>query len=205
MSIIKQIIIKNIHLFVNNNAVGNNNANTNNTMHNMNGMGCMNHNGWTTTGNDCMKSGSSMMMHTINSEEEFIVNMIPHHQEAVDTAKLILEKSTNIELKKLAQNIVDAQTREIAMMQWRLQSRYPNSDVKANYENMMPDLVNLSGKELDRAFLDGMIMHHMWAIHMAQSVLQINHKAETATLAENIISSQNKEIREMQTMIDDLE
>ena len=191
-----------------NDARNTDNVNSTNWMHNMNwmnGMSCMNNGTWNINSMNCMQSDTNMMMHTISSEEEFIVNMMPHHQEAIDTAKVILEKSTNVKLKNLAQEIVDAQTKEIAMMQWWLQSRYPNSNVKANYENMMPDLASLSGKELDRAFLQGMIMHHMWAIHMAQSVLQINHKAETATLAENIISSQSKEIRDMQEMIKDLQ
>jgi hypothetical protein len=50
------------------------------------------------------------------SEEAFIINMIPHHQEAVDTARLIVAKSTNTELIELAQNIIIAQEREINMM-----------------------------------------------------------------------------------------
>ncbi len=58
------------------------------------------------------------MTHTdiVTSEEAFIVNMIPHHQEAIDTARLIVAKSTNTELIKLAQNIILAQEKEINMM-----------------------------------------------------------------------------------------
>ncbi len=50
------------------------------------------------------------------SEEEFIVNMIPHHQEAIDNAKIIIAKSENTELKKIAQVIVSAQTSEIVQL-----------------------------------------------------------------------------------------
>lgn len=57
------------------------------------------------------------MMHNVKNEEEFIVNMIPHHQEAVDTARIIAANSTNNELKQLANAIIEAQTKEINMMQ----------------------------------------------------------------------------------------
>ena len=50
------------------------------------------------------------------SEETFVINMIPHHQEAVDTARLVVAKSTNTELIELAQNIIVAQEKEINMM-----------------------------------------------------------------------------------------
>ncbi len=69
-----------------------------------------------------------MMHHAdVTSEEQFIRDMIPHHQEAVDTSKEIIARSTNDDLKKLAEDIVDAQTKEIAMMKEWLQERYPNS------------------------------------------------------------------------------
>ncbi len=114
-----------------------------------------------TNNNHVMMSGHSMnhdmdnnmMMHDIENEEEFIINMIPHHQEAVDTAQIVVAQSTNSDLKKLAQNIIDAQTREITMMNGWLQQRYPNSTIKSNYQNMMPELTTLTGDALDTAFL----------------------------------------------------
>ena len=59
-----------------------------------------------------------MMNHAnVISEEQFIRDMIPHHQEAVDTSNQIVARGVNQEEKALAQNIIDAQTKEIAMMQ----------------------------------------------------------------------------------------
>lgn len=166
-------------------------------MDNMNGKGCCSQS-WDTMSNDMM------MMHNVNSEEEFIVNMIPHHQEAVDTAKIIVAQSTNSELKQLAQNIIDAQTKEISMMQWWLKDWYPNSTLKSNYQNMMPELEALTGSALDSSFLQWMIMHHMWAIHMAQSVMGVNHRPETMELANNIITTQQQEISMMRNMLENI-
>lgn len=50
-------------------------------------------------------------------DKAFIDDMIPHHQGAVEMAELVLTSTDRPELKKLAQEIIDAQTKEIKMMQ----------------------------------------------------------------------------------------
>ena len=55
----------------------------------------------------------------------FIDAMIPHHRSAIDMARVALEESENEEIRALASDIVDAQTREIRQLrQWR-QQWYP--------------------------------------------------------------------------------
>lgn len=50
-------------------------------------------------------------------EKEFIVGMIPHHQGAVDMAKVLLQdKTISPEMKKFAEDIIRAQEGEIKMM-----------------------------------------------------------------------------------------
>lgn len=53
-------------------------------------------------------------------DEAFIDEMIVHHQGAVEMAKMVLASSERLELRDLAQKIIDAQTAEIQMMEaWR--------------------------------------------------------------------------------------
>jgi len=136
----------------------------------------------------------------VKSEESFIVNMIPHHQEAIDTARLIIEKGENTELKKLAQNIIDAQTEEITIMNgWLRDWNY--STIKPSYENMMGDGASLSGKALDTWFIHGMIMHHEGALQMAEAVLKLNPRIEVVDFANAIIKAQTKEITVMRSIL----
>ena len=51
----------------------------------------------------------------VTSEAMFIIDMIPHHQEAVDTAMLVKD-SDKQQLATLANNIITTQTEEINMM-----------------------------------------------------------------------------------------
>jgi uncharacterized protein (DUF305 family) len=131
------------------------------------------------------------------SEQMFLIEMIPHHQEAVDTSKEILATTQNEHLKDLAQRIVDAQEKEIVMMQNWTAMWYPEKNYTAAYQNMMPPLQEYSGKEKDMAYLQGMTHHHMMAVVMAQDVLKLNPRSEVADFARHIISVQQQEMQEM--------
>jgi uncharacterized protein (DUF305 family) len=58
-------------------------------------------------------------------DKAFIDAMIPHHESAIEMASVALEESDNARIREIAGAIVDAQEREIALMQdWR-QEWYP--------------------------------------------------------------------------------
>jgi uncharacterized protein (DUF305 family) len=54
-----------------------------------------------------------------NADVDFVRGMIPHHQGAIDMAKVVLQFGTNEQTKKWANEIIVAQEREIAeMKEW---------------------------------------------------------------------------------------
>lgn len=53
---------------------------------------------------------------TGDADVDFVQGMIPHHQGAIDMAKVVLEKGADPEIKKLAEGIVKAQESEIKLM-----------------------------------------------------------------------------------------
>jgi uncharacterized protein (DUF305 family) len=156
---------------------------------------------------DEMMGGTNHMMDMmVSNEREFIEGMIPHHQEAVDTAKEVIERGGSTpEIKQLVGDIVVAQEAEIAEMKQWYQDWYgkPYTD-NGEYLPMMRELVNLSGAALDKRFLEDMIGHHMGAIMMAQSVQPYVEHDEIATLTQAIVTTQSAEIAQMRQMLQGL-
>lgn len=55
-----------------------------------------------------------------NPDRDFVAGMIPHHQGAIDMARIELRFGRDPQLRRLAQDIVRAQEKEIAFMhQWQ--------------------------------------------------------------------------------------
>jgi uncharacterized protein (DUF305 family) len=142
----------------------------------------------------------------VTSERGFIEHMIPHHQEAIDTASEVLERGgTTEEVRELMSNIITAQTAEIESMKAWFEAWYGEAhEDTGEYEPMMRELANLKGAELDKVFLEDMIMHHMGAIMMARSVQPYVEHNEMTELTQNIVNTQSAEISQMRQMLQGL-
>ena len=133
-------------------------------------------------------------------EKMFMSMMIEHHQSANDMAKLVPDRANHQELKDLAGNIISSQTKEIADMTGWLQSWYgmaPQKGMMSMAGMDMGKLQSLKGDAFDQEFMKQMRMHHATAIEMAQLVSSRATHQELKDMAQNVISSQTKEINDM--------
>lgn len=145
------------------------------------------------------RMGPATMRIQTTSEASFLVHMIPHHQEAIDSARQLLTGTERPELADLARGIAETQSAEIESMAAWLDAWHPGADREVAYEPMMRDLSGAPASEIERAFLEDMIVHHMTAVREAGMLLvrgYADHDA-VAELARTIVAKQTSEMRRM--------
>ena len=149
-------------------------------------------------GSSGMGAMAGMSM-AVSSEFDYLTRMIPHHDEAIDTARILQQGTERQEMRVFAASIIDTQSAEVQQMKEWLAVWYPGRDTRASYQPMMRDLAGLSGSALDRAFLEDMIPHHMMAVMMSQQLVASSLPLHDTVVpfASNIRDTQRNEIQMM--------
>lgn len=153
-------------------------------------------------------------------DRAFIDMMVPHHQAAIEMARIATERTTRDELRALADGIISTQEAEIAVLrEWR-RSWFGSSDTP-DMESMplipgmdMPGMDGMSmggtmdmtvdidalrtAEPFDRAFIEAMTVHHESAIAAATIIAGATDRAELKQVAAEIIEAQQREIDQMQ-------
>ncbi len=165
---------------------------------------------WGTTpfqsGGHMMQNGSAMGQ---NIDQHFIAQMIPHHEGAIAMAQVALERSKRPEILSLANGIIEAQEKENADMRAWYQEWFGSVPPSMGGHGMHMDgmegdngaLEAVSAAEFDREFIQQMLPHHEMAIMMAQMLAAATERAEMKQLADNIITSQSREITMMRSWL----
>jgi uncharacterized protein (DUF305 family) len=153
-------------------------------------------------------SRSRMSMHELHhggagtsptSESAYLVDMIPHHIEAIRAARQLLAGTEREDMRGFAREIIRVQQAEVETMRFWLAERHPDVDTSSSYSPMMRDYEGMTGDELDRAFLDDMIPHHMTAVMMSRQLVQLRlaEHDDVNPFAETIAATQGQEIQQM--------
>ena len=169
-------------------------------------------------------TGSSRQSYTA-ADVRFMSDMIGHHAQAIQMARLAETHDANPQLRILAGRIINAQRDEIALMQqWLRERQQPvpavsETGMMVGHEGhamhmpgmvtkeQMAQLDGARGKEFDRLFLTFMIKHHQGAVTMVKELVGSQGAALDDTvfkLASDVSADQTTEIDRMQQMLADL-
>jgi len=152
-------------------------------------------------------------------DQMFINMMVPHHQGAVEMAKIAQQRAEHPEIKQMADAIISGQQEEITQMKdWKklwtgssdtppisdmpMLEEMPGMGGAGHSMNMQADVDRLknAAEPFDLAFIDAMIPHHQSAIDSATLALKQATHPEIKDLAQKIIDAQQKEIDQMNAL-----
>lgn len=153
-----------------------------------------------------------------SAEAGFARDMSTHHEQAVEMALLIEERTEDPLVAGLAKDIMLTQQHQRGQMLawldlWGLaptgtagQMAWMGHPVEGRMPGMaspeeLATLSGLSGDAADRLFLRLMIRHHGGGVPMARAVLERSEHGVVRTLADAIIESQQAEVRTMENLL----
>lgn len=146
----------------------------------------------------------------------FAQSMIPHHQQAVEMARLAPEHAASAEVKALAARIEKAQDPEIRTMTGWLKSwgeEPPMAGMDHSRHGGMTGMSGMmsaddmaalkqsTGADFDKEFLTLMVAHHQGAVEMAHTEQAKGRDSRAVKMAADVIAAQSAEIKQMMGLL----
>lgn len=137
--------------------------------------------------------------------EIMYINMIiPHHQDAIKMAHMVVNDAPHQETRDAAQKIIDDQQKEIAELTSFLQQQYGqqvNPDQRMMMDMSMMDMMNMDAAMHEKHFLAMMREHHQSAIDIGELVVQKATSQQLKDQARQMITSQREEQEQFGTWL----
>ncbi len=160
-----------------------------------------------------MKNGMTHADLSDSISHNFITQMIPHHQGAIEMSRNLLRYTTCIPLQNLALQIITEQTRSISDMQGilcRCDSLHNCREDLCCFQTRTRKIMQTMFCEMKQActtncvhcnFIREMIPHHCGAVAMSENTLRYCICPELVPILDAIIRSQKQEVQNMQCML----
>jgi uncharacterized protein (DUF305 family) len=152
--------------------------------------------------------GADLAAHqkTEQHDVSFVAMFLPHHQSAVQMARVARERATEEQVRRLAAHIVEVQTRQIGQMESWLKERNaepmpPPAPVRKMDRQNVQMLREARGVQVDRLFLILMRMHHAQGISEAADELLHGRDSFAIKLARTAKEDQVGEVSEMNRLL----
>lgn len=146
-----------------------------------------------------------------DADVAFLTGMEPHHEQAVEMSDMVLAANPPAPVADLARQVEAAQQPEIEQIGQMLTDLGQPTDGAGGHgagghggmmsSVDMAQLMNATGTDAARLYLDGLIEHHKGAIAAAETELADGEYAPARELATSIAQDQAAEITKMEALL----
>ena len=164
---------------------------------------------------------------TVPFDQQFIDMMVPHHEGAVEMARIAEQRSQRPEIRQMASDILRTQASEIEQMKARRKAWFGSDQTPPMSKMPMVDGMQMSTEggytkhggtgsssqmmdmaadveklrtapePFDRAFINAMIPHHQDAIEASKAAASRAQREEIKALAREIVDGQQREVEQL--------
>jgi uncharacterized protein (DUF305 family) len=165
--------------------------------------------GGSSSASSAPSAGSAAAMGN-DADIAFLTGMKPHHEQAVEMSDMVLETDPPAPVAELARQVKAAQAPEIEQMDRMLadlgQDADSGSHSAGGHGGMMSgadmeELMDATGTDAARMYLEGMIEHHKGAIDAAETEIADGKYPPARELAQKIAKDQADEITKMEGLL----
>ena len=142
----------------------------------------------------------------------FVEQMIPHHEQAVQISQLAENRAEDEEVRTIASDIAFIQAIELEELQgwlieWGFDGAEHSHEDHADAAGMLSadevqQLEASSGSEFDALFTQLMIQHHEGAIAAARELLETGKSEDIRFFAQSLIESQGAELEQLRFILE---
>jgi len=142
-----------------------------------------------------------------NPDNDFASMMKMHHMSAIEASQVQLSQGTDPGIKAMAQKMIDGQQSEVAEFNTFLSGHSAHGGGDAFHKEALGMMDKMAAPmdhsgSVDKQFVTMMIPHHQGAIDMSKAYIKSGaHEPKMKTMANNIIESQQKEIKDLQAWL----
>ena len=143
-----------------------------------------------------------------DADVDFVAGMIPHHEQALVLIDLLTERTHDGQTLALAQRMRDSQVGELEVLRAWQES---HADIAHGHSHAhalgmataaeIQELTDSTGVDAEIFFLELMIRHHLGAIDMATTRLEVSGEWVVTNYARNVFAEQSVEVTRMNELM----
>ena len=141
----------------------------------------------------------------VNAADSWVRKMIEHHRGAIEMSRILLAQNVTGHVADMAQQTIDKQTAEVAMLEKLVATGNPDPSSAALYQpaqmSMHDAMMAAKGSDISDSWVRKMLVHHKGAVAMSDIALANGATGAVRAQIEKTKAAQQEDIEHIEGML----